>query len=221
MATKSSKKGMKATAKKGVKAISSASKGAAKTGTKKGEKATKAAKKGAGATKTKSTKARPTKTSGPTKSSKISVALGSTQISNIQLLPFDGPDAEDSVACRPKTTLPLMPDIISRVDNDIDPADGRIRLTLVLNSDHAILPVVPGCDPDGFFFLPERSSNVAAIGGPEYLGARGRKIRVKIFPANLQQPLPFTLAFRLRYNEFFGLVGTLRPRRKRGSVKVT
>jgi hypothetical protein len=217
MATKATNKGTKAT--------SRASKGGAKKGAKKGtKKGVTASKRGV----TKSTKAakkkpaqgKATKAPGAAKARLISGGgtTGGTQISNIQIVPYNGADAEDNIACRPQSTQNLFPDIIARVNSDNDPVDGRPRLTFVLNQGISILPAFFGCNEDALIYLPAQSSNIASIGGPEYLGNPIRRIRVKIFSPDPTRVFPFTFAFRLRFSQ--GLAELPKPRRKRGSITV-
>lgn len=224
MATKSSNKGAKARAR--------GSKGAAKTSTKQGAKrsaqpsAKKGAKKGAKATKaTKAAKAKPAAkkaTKAPRKIAALIGTTGGTQISDIQIVPYVGTDAEDNIACRPQSSFNLFPDIITKVNVDNDPVDSKFRLTFVLNPLFGILPgTIAGCNSDGLMYLPALSANIASIGGPEYLGPTPiRKIRVKIFPLNPQQVLPFTFAFRLRFTQNPSGVDFPKHFRKRGSIKV-
>jgi hypothetical protein len=224
MATKSSNKGAKARTR--------GSKGAVKTGAKKSAK--KAAQKGAkttraGASKaakaTKAAQAKPAARKATKARSKAGAALigtvpGGTQISDIQIVPYNGADAEDSIACRSPSPLNLFPDIISMMNTDNDPADGKLRLILILNEGISILPAAFGCNDDGLIYLPAQSVNIASIGGPEYLGKPIKRIRVKIFSPNPQQVLPFTFAFRLRFTTLAGFPLFPKPFRKRGSIKV-
>ncbi|HYY42750.1 MAG TPA: hypothetical protein VE775_08480, partial [Pyrinomonadaceae bacterium] len=179
------------------------------------------AKQGASAAKAQPAKGKAVKAPGsgqPKLTSGSGTTTSSTQISDIQIVPYTGTDAEENLACRPQSTLNLFPDIIARVNSDNDPADGKPRLTFVLNEVAKILPAAFGCNDDALIFLPAQSSNIASIGGPEYLGNPVRRIRVKIFSPNPQQVVPFTFAFRLRFSQ--GLVELPKPRRKRGSIKV-
>ena len=162
-----------------------------------------------------------TKARGKAGAALIGTVSGSTQISDIQIVPYNGADAEDSIACRKLSPLNLFPDIIAGMDTDNDPADGRLRLILRLGSDIGIdLKGLLGCNADGLIYLPALSSNIASIGGPEYLGAPIKRIRVKIFSPNPQQVLPFTFAFRLRFSTLAGFPQFPKAFRKRGSIKV-
>jgi hypothetical protein len=223
MATKSSTKGRQAT--------SAARKGAAKQSAKKSvkkrtKKSAPAAKRGVTKTTQKATKAKATKGSAPKaraagQAKRIgSVTTGGLQISDIQIVPYDGPDAEDNIACRPRSPLKLIPDILSGVNVDIDPADGRFVVTLVFNTLFGILPgTVPGCNSDGLTYQPERSANIASVGPPEYIGSPVKKVKVKIFPLNPQQPLPFTFGFRLRFTQNISGPDLFKHFKKNGSVK--
>jgi hypothetical protein len=222
-------------------AASRASKGAAKSGAKKSTKASaKAAQTGAkksakaakrGTTKTtnaaKATKAKPAKGKAPKPAGAgqakriTSVTTGGIQISDIQIVPYDGPDAEDNIACRPKSPLNLIPDILARVNVDIDPFGGSFTVTLVFNTLFGILPgTIAGCNSDGLTYLPERSANIASVGPPEYIGSPVKRVRVKIFPLNPSQPLPFTFGFRLRFTQNISGPDLFKHFRKNGSVKV-
>jgi hypothetical protein len=227
MATKSSNKGAKA--------VSRAGTGAAKTGAQKSTKASaKAAKTGAQkrakaakpgttkATKAKAAKGKAPQSAGTGQAKRLSsVTTGGIQISDIQIVPYDGPDAEDNIACRPRSTLTLVPGILARVNVDIDPVGGSFTVTLVFNTLFGILPgTIAGCNSDGLTYLPERSSNIASVGPPEYIGSPVKRVRVKIFPLNPQQPLPFTFGFRLRFTQNIGGPDLPKHLRKNGSVKV-
>jgi hypothetical protein len=197
--TKSTKKGSKKSRAKTVKRSTKRSTPAKKAAKKAAAKSTKGARR----------KTRPTR------------AIAGTTISSIQLVAYDGPDAEDNITCRPKSTLNIDA-IIKRVDTDTDPTDGRLRLTFVINDPHAIFFNVPNCNPDAFVYIPQNSSNIASIGGPEYLGTPIKKIRVKIFSPNPLKviPIPFTLGFRLRFEENFNLTQQFNPKKKRCGITV-
>ncbi|MFL6208449.1 MAG: hypothetical protein ACJ74W_06335 [Pyrinomonadaceae bacterium] len=226
MATKSSSKGRKATstARKGAtkKAAQKAAPKGARTNAKAVKRGTTKATKAAKATKAKPAQGKAPKTSGAGQAKRLgSVTTGGIQISDIQIVPYDGPDAEDNIACRPRSPLNLIPDILSRVNVEIDPVDGRFVVTLVFNTLFGIVPgTVPGCNSDGLTYLPERSANIASVGPPEYIGSPVKRVKVKIFPLNPQQPLPFTFGFRLRFTQNISGPDLFKHFRKNGSVKV-
>ena len=68
-----------------------------------------------------------------------------TQLTNIQIQPIPGPDSEDAIKCRTRSTLSLFPGIFKDFRTDNDPTDGRVRFTFVLNDNHAIYFFVPNC----------------------------------------------------------------------------
>jgi hypothetical protein len=142
------------------------------------------------------------------------------QPSSIQIQPVSGPDPEDSIKCRTKSTLSLFPGIFKDLKTDNDPTDGRIRFTFILNDNHAIYFLVPNCNPDGMFFLPELSSNIGFVEGPSYLNTPITKIRFKLFPANPLKVIPFTFGFRIRFEENFNLTHQFNPKKARGQITV-
>lgn len=189
---------------------------ATKTTTKKKSSPSKAAKKGAGAKKASTKTKKPKKATKTTakQAEKLTTALppGSLSLGDVQITAVEGKDAEDNIKCRLRSQLKLFPNIISRIDRDNDPADNKPRYTFFLNKDHVILKKVESCNPDGLFFIPEQSVNVASIARPELLGDPVRKVRVKFF---LKDPLKgtFTIVFRLKYQEDFSNSGQEKPRK--------
>ena len=183
------------------------------------KKAKKATKKAAKKPAKKSSKKRAAKSSKakatPRATKSAQVAAGS-----ITVVPYDGPDAEDKITCRTKSALSLIPGIFKRLDTDNDPKDGKPRFTFVLADANAIFFNVPNCNPDGFFYIPERSQNIASIGGPEYLGTGPiRAVRIKIFIKNFLQ-IGFTLAFRIRFEENYNVTNQFNPKRRSASIQV-
>lgn len=136
-----------------------------------------------------------------------------TQPFNIQIQPIPGPDAEDNIKCRTKSTLSLIPGIFKDLRTDNDPSDGHIRFTFILNDNHAIFFLVPNCNPDGLVYLPGQSSNIAFIDGPNYLNTDNTRIRVKFFPPNPLRVIPFTFAFRIKFEENYRLTQQFNPKK--------
>ena len=136
-----------------------------------------------------------------------------TQLTNIQIQPIPGPDSEDTIKCRTRSTLSLFPGIFKDFRADNDPTDGRIRFTFVLNDSHAVYFFVPNCNPDGMFYLPELSSNIAFVEGPSYLNTQNTRIRFKLFPANPLKVIPFTFAFRVKFEENFNVTQQFNPKK--------
>jgi len=136
-----------------------------------------------------------------------------TQPTNIQIQPIPGPDSEDAIKCRTRSTLSLFPGIFKDFRTDNDPTDGRVRFTFVLNDNHAIYFFVPNCNPDGMFYLPELSSNIAFVEGPSYLNTQNTRIRFKLFPANPLKVIPFTFAFRVKFEENFNVTQQFNPKK--------
>ncbi|HEX3559086.1 MAG TPA: hypothetical protein VHU19_07770 [Pyrinomonadaceae bacterium] len=141
------------------------------------------------------------------------------QSMSIQIQPIPGPDSEDSIKCRTRSTLSLIPGIFKDIRTDNDPTDGRIRFTFVLNDSHAIYFFVPNCNPDGVFYLPELSSNIAFVEGPSYLNTQNTRIRFKLFPPNPLKVIPFTFAFRVKFEENFNVTQQFNP--KKFTAKIT
>jgi hypothetical protein len=142
------------------------------------------------------------------------------QVTNIQIVPIIGPDAEDSITCRTRTTLSLIPGVFKDIRTDNDPVDGKIRFTFILNDNHAIYFFVPNCNPDGMFYLPEKSANIASVQGPNYLDTQNMRIRFKLFPPNPLKVIPFTFAFRIRFEENFNITHQYNPKRLTSSIRV-
>jgi len=209
MVTKSSSKSRKKTAKQSAKK-------AAKPSAKKAAK--KSVKKAAAKTGVKTAGKRPAKSAkGKTSSAKLSKAVAAS--SNFTVIPVTGPDAEDKITCRTKTALSLIPGIFKRLDTDNDPTNGNPRFTFVLADANAIFLSVPNCNPDGFFYIPERSANIASITAPNYLGTGAiNKIRVTITIADNRRG--FTLAFRVRFQENYNVTNKFNPKRLTTLIQV-
>jgi hypothetical protein len=137
---------------------------------------------------------------------------------SIQIQPIPGPDPEDVIKCRTRSTLSLFPGIFKDFRTDNDPTDGRIRFTFVLNDNHAIYFFVPNCNPDGLFYLPELSSNIAFVEGPTYLNTQNTRIRFKLFPPNPLKVIPFTFAFRVKFEENFNLTQQFNPKKANSRI---
>jgi hypothetical protein len=143
-----------------------------------------------------------------------------TQTASLQIQPITGPDPEDSIKCRTRSTLSLITGIFNDIRLDNDPTDGKLRFTFRLNPNHAILFFVPNCNPDGLFYIPEQSSNIAFVQGPEYLNTDNTRIRFKLFPANPSKVVPFTFAFRVRFEENYNITHQYNPKRASGKMLV-
>ena len=142
------------------------------------------------------------------------------QTASIQIQPITGPDPEDSIKCRTRSTLSLIPGIFTDIRLDNDPTDGRLRFTFRLNPNHAIFFFVPNCNPDGVFYIPEQSFNIAFVQGPEYLNTDNTRIRFKLFPPNPFKVIPFTFAFRVRFEENYNITHQYNPKRLSGKMNV-
>lgn len=143
-----------------------------------------------------------------------------TQSTSLQIQPITGPDPEDSIKCRTRSTLSLIPGIFTDIRLDNDPTDGRLRFTFRLNPNHAIFFFVPNCNPDGLFYIPEQSSNIAFVEGPTYLNTDNTRIRFKLFPPNPAKVIPFTFAFRVRFEENYNITHQYNPKRMSGKMTV-